>query len=44
MLARLHGLRGVRKTLMATDICAGSGAEIIIKMKLQSRYGETFYK
>lgn len=42
--ARLYGLRGERKALMTTDICAGSGAEIIIKMKLQSRYGETIYK
>lgn len=40
----VHGLHGERKALMATDICAGSGAEIIIKMKLQSRYGETIYK
>ena len=41
---RAAGLCGERKALMATDICAGSGAEIIIKMKLQSRYGETIYK
>jgi len=28
----------------ATPQCAWSGEEIIIKMKLQSRYGETIYK
>ena len=29
---------------LRTRECAWSGEEIIIKMKLQSRYGETIYK